>query len=140
MIIKNLPAEIPDNDLHDFLISKGLPENITGLKVKRSERNTNVDIDNLEKDVCLELIKNIHEKKYCNRPVYCRGLRNLDSPSKDIPEPEVKSTSEQSAPASGNIDPNDALDQPKASGSPILSKEESKAAKKLDSSKTNWTS
>ena len=127
VVIKNLPAEITETDLLAFLISKGLPETVANPKVKRSDRNTNVDIEGIENEVCEKLIENIHERNFFNRTVYCRGLKDLISPIKDISkfdENKVeKSVPEASSPSMIKADKS-------ASVSPQLSKEQAKAAKK----------
>ena len=70
LALKNLPPSISEPDLSAFLISKGLPDNCTNLKLRRSDKNTAVDIDGLDNDSCLAVIKNIHEKSFFNRTIY----------------------------------------------------------------------
>ena len=83
LAIKNLPPQITEPDLFAFLVSMGLPEDCDSLKLIRSDRNTAVDVEVLDNDSCFNLIKNTHEKKFFNRTVYCRGVRNLFSPTKE---------------------------------------------------------
>ena len=82
LTLKNFPANISETDLHAFLVSMGLPKDYSQLKLKRSERNTAVDINDLENVTCLKLIKCLHEKNFFNRTIFCRGVCNLFSPSK----------------------------------------------------------
>ena len=77
LTIVNLPPGLPDNELKAFLVSKGLPEQHTDLKIKNNENNTKVDIENLDEASGLNLIENLHSKVFFNMKIFCRKLIEL---------------------------------------------------------------
>ena len=81
--MRNLPVSISEEDIKSFLISKGLPSGHNDMKISRSKKNKNVDIENISPKTCVALIENIHEKVFFNMKIYCRGLKNLVTPAKD---------------------------------------------------------
>ena len=135
VVIKNLPLEMTENDLKKFLVSKGLPEEASKMKIGKTERSTRVDIEDINGETCLNLIKNIHEKKFFDRVIYCRGLRDLITPVKtntteDNAAADNKSTELKASTQTGAIQRNTSSPT-KASIIPGLSKDElAKAAKK----------
>ena len=55
------------------------------MKINKSQKNTNVDIEDIDAKTAEALISNIHEKLFFNMKVYCRGLKNLVTPTKSNP-------------------------------------------------------
>ena len=145
VVIRNLPLNITEEILKPFLVSKGLPEEHEELKIFATKKNKNVDIENISNDTCGKLIANIHEQVFFSRKVYCRGLKNLETPTKIAPEEKSKDTTDNTSkpdPDTKIVDSKDAtpdkdietIENKKDSMSPLvpgLSKEEAaKAAKK----------
>ena len=90
--IKNFPKDIPEPDLVAFLETKGLPMGWKQIKLYRNERNTNVDVDDLEPQVCENLIEGLHENIYFGMKTYCRGMLNVVTPVKTTEnEPTITS-------------------------------------------------
>ena len=83
VIIKNLPEKIPDTEIRLFLETKGLEPEMKSVIVKRNKKNTTVEIDDIDDTKSKELINQIHEKVFFNQKIYCRGMRNLESPVKE---------------------------------------------------------
>ena len=77
VVVRNLPLEMSDKDIEAFLVSKGMPASNQVFKISTSKKNKNVDIEDLNTELCVSLIENIHEQVFFNRKIYCRGLRNL---------------------------------------------------------------
>ena len=106
IIIRNLPKDIPDDEIKKFLVSKDLPKEHTELKIIRNKHNTNVEINSLDNVTCDTLIKNINEKKFFNIKTFCRGLSNLETPTKDSkkgdPTPEKPSVAKDVSTCSNN--------------------------------------
>ena len=86
VVIKNLPANIPENEVIEFLTSKGLPDGHPISVLNNPPKNTNVDVEDLEKEACKALISILNGKRYFNKTVYCRGLKNLHTPPKENKE------------------------------------------------------
>ena len=82
VVIRNLPPTITEEDIMSFLVSKGLPEEHLDFKISTSNKNKNVDIENISNEICATLISKIHEQIYFNMKIYCRGLQNLVTPKK----------------------------------------------------------
>ena len=81
--LKNLPKEHDYAKVVELLVESGLPENRRdyisfGL-------NGNVTIRNLDNEVCLLLIENLHGKKHFSRRIYCNGLIAM-TPEKNTTE------------------------------------------------------
>ena len=105
-----------------------------------------MDIENISNDTCGKLIANIHEQVFFSRKVYCRGLKNLETPTKIAPEEKSKDTTDNtskpdpdtkiddSKDATADKDDIETIENKKDSLPPLvpgLSKEEAaKAAKK----------
>ena len=83
--IKNLPENIPDEEITAFLNTKGLKPSEGKLAIKRNKKNTAVDVNDIDDGTAKEIIKNIHEKVFFNKTVYCRGIISLDTPEKEAP-------------------------------------------------------
>ena len=82
VMVKNLPKEISEEDARKFLESKGMPEGHVFV-VMRAGKGTTIEIEDLSKEHCAEVIKNLHEKRYFNQKIFCRGLKELITPTKD---------------------------------------------------------
>ena len=82
VVIRNFPPTITEEDIMSFLVSKGLPEEHLDFKISTSNKNKNVDIENINNEICATLISKIHEQIYFNMKIYCRGLQNLVTPKK----------------------------------------------------------
>ena len=82
VIIRNLPVDILETDIQAFLVSKGLPADHNSFKVNTSARNKNVVIEEIDSEACSKLISSIHEQIFFNKKIYCRGIRNLETPVK----------------------------------------------------------
>ena len=81
VVIKSLPESLPEKDIIQFLKSKGL-ENKGQLKIHHNKKNTNVDIEDIGDVTANTLIKNIHEKVFFNKKVYCRAFLHVHTPTK----------------------------------------------------------
>ena len=101
--IKNLPEKIPDDEIEAFLRSKGLESDSASVVVKRNKKNTAVDVEKIEPEESKLLIENLHEKVFFNQKIYCRGIRNLESPIKD--SQAVNDSSEKSVPQIDDKEP-----------------------------------
>ena len=80
--VKNLPKDIPENDIKHFLEASGLPMGCNTFTIMRTSKNTNVDVEDLSNSACSSLIKNIHGKVFFNLKIYCRGMSNVMTPKK----------------------------------------------------------
>ena len=49
----------------------------------RAGKGTTIEIEDLGKEHCVEVIKNLHEKRYFNQRIFCRGLKDLITPTKE---------------------------------------------------------
>ena len=78
--IKNIPKDIDQGEIVEFLIWSGLPAEKKELV--EFKPNGNVTIRDLENELCMLLINNIHEKRHFNRRLYCNGVIPL-TPSKN---------------------------------------------------------
>ena len=83
VVIKNLPEQIPKEEVEEFLKTKGLTEE-GKVKVIHNKKNTKVDIEELKNETAKLLIKNLHEQIFFNRKIYCRGLLNVETPAKSV--------------------------------------------------------
>ena len=72
-----------------------------------NKKNTNIDIEGIDEVITNLPIKNINEKAFFNKKVYCRALINVHTPHKDTSAAE-KDTSEKTDEARAD------------SGSPLL--------------------
>ena len=86
VVIRNLPLNITEEILKPFLVSKGLPDEHNELKIFATKKNKNVDIENISTATCGTLISSLHEQIFFSRKVYCRGLKNLVTPTKMAPD------------------------------------------------------
>ena len=84
VVLRNLPVTITENDIKSFLVSKGLPVDHDAYKINTATKNKNVDIEDIDANTCKTLISNIHEQIFFNRKIYCRGLKNLETPVKNV--------------------------------------------------------
>ena len=80
--MKNLPAEMPDEEVRRFLESKGVPPGHPETTITRTAKSTNVSLEMLDSKLCQEMIKNLNDTVHFNRKVYCRGVRDLNTPEK----------------------------------------------------------
>ena len=85
VVIKNLPLSITEDEIEGFLVSQGLPGGHV-FKTLRTQRNTNVDIENLITDECHDFISSLNEETFFNRKLYCRGMVHINTPTKDQSE------------------------------------------------------
>ena len=87
--VKQFPKGADNGEIMEFLISAGLPENLTESVVIRS--NGVVTIKGLENLVCKKLIEFIHSKQHFNRKLFCNGIIPL-TPAKEETEPPAPSS------------------------------------------------
>ena len=82
--LKNLPAQIPEREVRNFLFQHGLKMTQGQLKiVHNDQRNASVDVENIDAATCKLLIANINEKVFFNnKKLYCRALVDMTSPIK----------------------------------------------------------
>merc|ERR1712083_689930 len=83
VVVRNLPPNMTDEDIRKFLESKGLSADHTFIKVHRSSRKINVDVEKLISDECHELIENLNEKVFFDRKIYCVGMDYVHTPVKN---------------------------------------------------------
>ena len=84
--IRQFPKDTDPGDIMDFLVTSGLPETLKDNVV--SKPNGTVIIKNLENEVCLVLIENIHAKRNFGRKLYCDGIIPLTPEKVDTPSAE----------------------------------------------------
>ena len=90
VIVKYIPKETDHGDIFDFLTRSGLPMDKHGcVEVKE---NGNVTISNIESELCLMLVRNIHKAKFCDKKLVCNGVIPI-TPAK---LPEVTNSVENS--------------------------------------------
>ena len=89
--VKQFPKETDPGDIVEFLVMSGLPEVLKDSVVIKP--NGTVTVRNLENDICLKLISNIHNKKHFNRKLFCNGIIPL-TPEKPS-ESQVSDDQEQ---------------------------------------------
>ena len=83
VVIKNLPASIPESEIREYLFQQGLQLTEGILKISYNDKkNTQVDVENLEAKTCRLLVQNIHEKMFNDRKVYCRAVLEIETPKK----------------------------------------------------------
>ena len=78
-----------------LLIESGLPESKKDSVVFRT--NGQVNINELENDICLKLIETLHAKIFMGRKLYCNGVIPLTPEKSDIPPVVCESTLPSSA-------------------------------------------
>ena len=71
--IKNLPKDIEQPSLLEFLFEAGLSETTKNSNIMLGDHG-NVDISELDKDDCITLTMNIHKKVFFGRMLYCRPI------------------------------------------------------------------
>ena len=98
VVIKNLPENFPKSDAMQFLASYGLEKGKGKLKIHRNKKNTNIDVEDIDDAIANLLIKNIHEKIFFNKKVYCRALVHVHTPSKDAPLVDDKASDVNASP------------------------------------------
>ena len=96
--LKNLPAQIPEREVRNFLFQHGLQMTQGQLKiVHNDQRNASVDVENIDAATCKLLIANINEKVFfSNKKLYCRALVDMTSPvkaSESVENPAAGDTS-----------------------------------------------
>ena len=91
--VKQFPKTTDAGEIMEFLVRSGLPE--TAKDSVLIKANGHVTVKNLENDVCMTLIENIHNKKNFNRKLFCNGIIPL-TPEKplpsSVPTPQVSAT------------------------------------------------
>jgi hypothetical protein len=91
--LKNLPAQIPETEVRNFLFQHGLQLTQGQLKVVHNEtRNTTVDVENIDAATCKILISNINEKEFFDKKLYCKALVEMASPVKATEQVDKPST------------------------------------------------
>ena len=100
--MRNLPPNLDDKDILEFLIDHGMP--ITHahdqININKGVRNTCVVIDSLNTADVQTIFKSIHfhetKQKFFEVPLYCKPLRNMTPKKQVIVEPEknVKETTQ----------------------------------------------
>ena len=85
VVVKNLPENIPEEDIIKFLSTKGLDQKDAEIKIHHNKKNTNVDIEGISNETIAILIKNLHENIFFNKKVYCRGLQAVHTPKTKKP-------------------------------------------------------
>ena len=83
--IKQFPKDTDSGDIMEFLVNSGLPD--SAKETVLIKPNGIVTINGLENEVCLALIKNIHQIINFGKKLYCNGIIPL-TPEK----PETKDT------------------------------------------------
>lgn len=120
--VKNLPHSIPEEEITMFLESNGLPKGHKFSVIRNPPKNTNVDIDNLDNSSCNEIIEKLNKKLFFNMTIYCRGVENLETPTKKtketVPNEEQNTTEKQKVTTTSSSIPG------------LPTKEEKKARKK----------
>ena len=78
--IKQIPKETDHGDLMEFLVRAGLPDHLKeSVEIKG---NGSVSIKNIENQVCIKLINNIHNQTSFGKKLFCNGFIAL-TPEKD---------------------------------------------------------
>ena len=117
--IKNFPKEVKKVDVIDFLRSKGLPMEFPQGNIQFGDHG-NIELSSVPSKLCQVIINNIHfpetRKKFFNKPIYCRAIRDL-TPEKPITHntaanihSSLKSTQNLSFSASDRIDGKESID------------------------------
>ena len=117
--IKNFPKEVKKVDAIDFLRSKGLPKEFPQGNIQFGNHG-NIELSRVPSNLCQDIINNIHfpetRKKFFNKPIYCRAIRDL-TPEKLIThntaanvDSSLKSTQNLSFSASVRIDGREPID------------------------------
>ena len=78
--IKNFPKDADQAELVDLLIDAGLPEE--KIELVKVGFNGTVTIRGLDNELCLDLIRFIHGKKYLSKTIFCNGIVPM-SPEKN---------------------------------------------------------
>ena len=87
--LRNFPKEADHGDIMEFLIKSGLP---TDVKEKVYIKPYGTDnIDNIDNMLCQQLINKLHQVKFCDRKIFCRGIISL------TPQRNVQAASDQEA-------------------------------------------
>ena len=95
--VKQFQKDTDAGDIMEFLVRSGLPESAKESVMIKS--NGVVTIKNLENDVCLALIENIHNKKNFNRKLFCNGIIPL------TPEKTVSASVASTVPSATSVTP-----------------------------------
>ena len=89
VVIKNIPKEIDQGEVVEFLLESGLPE--VNLDAIQFEHSGAVSIRNIDNRVCLLLIENLHEKRVFSRRIYCNGIVPLTPQKNASKDPSLQS-------------------------------------------------
>ena len=79
--VRNIPLTVEDDDIFEFLVHSGLPDNFdqANLKINRGKKNISVMVEGLNSSKVLGLYTAIHfdetKQKFFDRPLYCKRLR-----------------------------------------------------------------
>ena len=88
--VKNFPKSLEEDQILEFLQSKGLPEehNKENVTLNKGSMTTSVIIDGLSSSKAMRMLKeiNFHEtkQKHFEVPLYCKVLRNLTPEKKPV--------------------------------------------------------
>ena len=102
--IRQFPKETDSGEIMELLVKSGLPEVLKDNIVIRP--NCLVSISKLDNKTCLDLIENIHSKKFFGRKLFCNGVIPLtpekegDLSSQDVPTSLASSASPSASSAS----------------------------------------
>ena len=91
--IQQFPKETDSGEIMELLVNSGLPEaNKESVLIRP---NGLVSINNIENKTCLDLITNIHSKKFFGRKLFCNGVIPLtpEKPEEPLSASTVPTTS-----------------------------------------------
>ena len=69
VVIRNIPLELQDEEIMEFLVSNGVPANHNCVRISNGRKNKIVEIGELNDNVCEEVINNIHQEVNFNRKI-----------------------------------------------------------------------
>ena len=101
---RQFPKETDSGEIMELLVKSGLPEVLKDNVVIRP--NGLVSISKLDNKTCLDLLENIHSKKFSSRKLFCNGVIPLtpekegDISSQDVPTSLASSASPSASSAS----------------------------------------
>ena len=88
MSIKNLSTDLTNDQIKEFLYDNGLPKNHKDEDILIGNHG-NVDINNLDKDVCIAIVMSLDKKVFFNKILHCRPIIGL---SQDLSISSIQDT------------------------------------------------
>ena len=74
VLINGFSKIADEKDIYNILLEGGLPTEYEISKIKKNEKNGQLQIENLDSTVCVSLTDHIHSKKFFNRKVFVTSV------------------------------------------------------------------